>query len=38
MYIVNLLANTNIPVNRLLRHDVRIKETWRPGEGATPRG
>ena len=29
MYIVNLLANTDIPVNSGLRHDVRIKETRR---------
>jgi predicted RNA-binding protein with TRAM domain len=33
MYIVNLLANTDIPVNSGLRRDVRIEETWRAGEG-----
>ncbi len=34
MYIVNLAANTDIPVNSRLRHDVRIEETWREPGGS----
>jgi len=36
MYIVNLPANIDRPVNSRLRHHVRIKETWRGRESPTP--